>query len=161
MKKYIFAALTISFLYACNSKSEKNDESHAGHEHHDSDNPLDAQTKEMLAIHDSIMPHMDKLMDFKKQISEEVKITDSLIAIKSSSVLKSRKEDALKVQTQLENADKAMMNWMHEFKFDTLKTLDKTQAAAYVADQKSKIENVRTLMNKSLADADQFIKAKK
>lgn len=39
--------------------------------------------------------------------------------------------------------------------------MDVTKAAAYVADQKRKIESVREKMNKSIADAKQFIEKKK
>ncbi|MBE9464470.1 hypothetical protein ACFP1I_05210 [Dyadobacter subterraneus] len=156
MKKYLIIALTISFLYSCN----KSNETKEGH-HHDTKTPLNEQTEAMLAIHDSIMPHMDKLMDLKKQLKDEVKVTDSLLALKSTEALKTRKEEVLKLTSQLDSTDKAMMNWMHEFKFDTLEKLDKTQAASYVADQKKKIESVRELMNKSLSDANQFIEKSK
>ena len=156
MKRYLLAALTIAFLYGCNSANENKNE-HEEHAHHDMDHPVSDATQQLLAIHDSIMPHMDKLMDYKKQISLDLKKTDSLIAIKSSDILKTRKEEARKLHAELDSADKAMMRWMHEFKFDTLKSLDKTQAEAYVADQKLKIENVKVLMNKSLSDASQFI----
>ncbi|MDQ6481417.1 hypothetical protein [Dyadobacter sp. LHD-138] len=160
MKKYILAALTISFLYACNGAGEKK-EGHEGHEHNDEKTPLDAQTQEMLAIHDSIMPHMDQVMNLKKQLGDDIKTTDSLIKIKSTSLLTARKEEAQKLHGQLDSADKAMMGWMHEFKFDTLKSLEKTAAGAYVADQKKKIENVRVLMNKGIADAAQFVEKTK
>ena len=156
MKKYLLAALAITFLYGCNSANDKKNE-HEGHAHHDSNGPVSDQTQQMLAIHDSIMPHMDKLMDYKKQISLDLKKTDSLILIKSSDVLKARKEEAQKLHAELDSADKAMMGWMHEFKFDTLKSLDKSEAEAYVADQKKKIENVKVLMHKSLSDASEFI----
>lgn len=152
MKKYLLIVLTISSLYSCN----KTDETKEGH-HHDAQTPLNEQTEAMLAIHDSIMPHMDKLMDLKKQLKNDVEITDSLLALKSTETLKTRKEEALKITSQLDSTDKAMMNWMHEFKFDTLEKLDKTQAASYVADQKKKIESVREQMNKSLSDANLFI----
>lgn len=154
MKKYLLAALTITFLYGCNNTSEKQNDHHA---HHDAEFPLSDQTQEMLAIHDSIMPDMDKIMDYKKQIGQDIKKTDSLMAIKSTDILKARKEEAQKLHAELDSADKAMMSWMHGFKFDTLKALDQPKADAYIADQKMKIENVKVLMTKSLTDASQFI----
>lgn len=156
MKKYLLIAFTVSYLYSCN----KTNETKEGH-HHDAKTPLNEQTEAMLAIHDSIMPHMDKLMDLKKEIKNDLKITDSLLVLKSTEALKTRKEEALKITSQLDSTDKAMMNWMHEFKFETLEKLDKTQAVAYVADQKKKIESVRAQMNKSLSDANQFIEKTK
>lgn len=157
MKKYLIIALSIAFLYSCN---KSNDTTEGGH-HHETKTPLNEQTEAMLAIHDSIMPHMDKLMDLKKQIKNDVIVTDSLLALKSTEALKMRKQEALKITSQLDSTDKAMMNWMHEFKFDTLEKLDKTEAASYIADQKKKIESVREQMNKSLSEANQFIEKTK
>lgn len=156
MKKYIFSVLTVTFLYACNSASEQKGE-HEGHDHNAVATPLDAETQEMLAIHDSIMPQMDKIMDLKKQLGNNVKTMDSLIKIKPNSELTKRKDEAQKLHGQLESADKAMMGWMHAFKYDSLKSLEQTEASAYVADQKKKIENVSELMTKSIVDATEFI----
>jgi len=156
MKKYLLATLIITCSYGCNRKDDKKNE-YEGHEHHDSEIAVSDQTRQMLALHDSLMPHMQKLMDYKKQISIDLKKTDSLISIQASAGLNARKEEAEKLQSELDNADKAMMGWMHEFKFDTLKALAKPEAEAYVADQKKKIENVKVLMSKSLAHASQFI----
>lgn len=160
MKKYILAVLTISFLYACNGAGEKKGE-HEGHAHDSAATPLDAQTQEMLAIHDSIMPQMDKIMDLKKQLGNEVKTTDSLIKVKANSLLTARKDEAQKLQGQLESADRAMMDWMHAFKFDSLKAMEETAARAYVADQKKKIQEVSVLMSKSIVDASAFIEKTK
>lgn len=154
MKKYLLIALTICSLYACTKSSEKEEK---GHEHHKSDDPLNDQTKEMLAIHDSIMPGMDKLMNLKKQLKSAIKTTDSLLVLKPGKTLESHKNEAVQLTFQLDSADHAMMGWMHGFKLDTLKKLDKTQAEAYIAGQKKKIESVRDLMNKSIADANKFI----
>jgi hypothetical protein len=87
MKKYLLIALTVCSLYACT----KNTENTEGHDHHEAGSPLNDKTQEVLAIHDSIMPHMDKLMELKKQLKMEVKITDSLMAVKPASTLKPTK----------------------------------------------------------------------
>ncbi len=123
MKKYLIIALSIAFLYSCN---KSNDTTKGGH-HHETKTPLNEQTEAMLAIHDSIMPHMDKLMDLKKQIKNDVKITDSLAGVEINGSTENPKRRSLEITSQLDNTDKAMMNWMHEFKFDTLEKLDKTR----------------------------------
>jgi hypothetical protein len=154
MKKYLLSVLTICFLYACNKNTDNSEEEH---EQHEPGSPLSNETQEVLAIHDSIMPNMDKVMELKKQLKMNVKITDSLLAVKPGSVLKTYKKEALKLTFELDSADHAMMGWMHGFKMDSLKKLDNTRAQAYIADQKKKIEKVRDLMNKSIADANEFI----
>jgi len=103
---------------------------------------------------------MGKLMSLKREVSDDIKITDSLMAVKSSDVLKKRKKEALNLNTQLEKADHEMMNWMHQYKADTLAKLNKEQADVYIADQKQKIETVRNLMQKSISDAQLFIQKK-
>ena len=157
MKKYLLIALTVCSLYACT----KNTENTESHDHHTTGNGLNDKTQEVLAIHDSIMPNMDKLMELKKQLKTEVKITDSLLALKPVNTFKTYKNEALKITAELDSADHAMMGWMHGFKMDSLKKLDKSQAEAYVADQKKKIEEVRDLMNKSIMDASEFIEKNK
>ena len=46
---------------------------------------------------------------------------------------------------------------MHQYKADTLEKLGDSEATAYIADQKLKIETVRNQMNKSIADARAFL----
>jgi hypothetical protein len=150
MKKLLFAALSVFLLYGCNQKEQNEDQDQAT-------DPLHEQTTQMLAIHDSIMPHMDKLMDLKKQLKEDLKRTDSLLLLQSGSGLNTHKAEAVLLVSQLDSADHAMMGWMHGFKMDTLKKLNEAEAETYIARQKKDIEAVRNLMNKSIADANRFI----
>jgi hypothetical protein len=154
MGKLLFAALSVLLLYGCNQKGKNEDQ-------HEATNPLQEQTTQLLAIHDSIMPHMDKLMDLKKQLKEDVKRTDSLLLLQSGSGLKSHKAEAMLLVSQLDSAGHAMMGWMHGFKMDTLKKLNEAEAGTYIAGQKKDIEAVRNLMNKSIADANRFIEKSK
>lgn len=153
MKKYLLPVLVIALLSSCNKTSDQKNEAHDHHENAS----FDDKTKDMLAIHDSIMPHMDKIMELKNQVNSELKATDSLISIKSTPVLVARKEEGRIIAAALDSADHAMMGWMHGLKLDTLKTMDATRSDAYVADQKSKILEVKTQMDKSILDADQFL----
>ena len=110
-----------------------------------------------MAIHDSIMPAMETLMSLEKQLTREMKITDSLLAIKSVSILKDKKNQIANLHSQLEKADKEMMNWMHQYKTDSLAKLEEEKAQAYIADQTVKITAVRDLMKKSISDAKLFL----
>lgn len=154
MKTKLFLALTTLTVLSCNQKEQHSD---TQHEEHTTELPANDPVGEVLAIHDSIMPQMEKIMALKMQIKTEVKTVDSLIAIKGSSVLNTRKNQATELLTQLDAADKGMMNWMHQYKGDTLKKLDEQAASQYIADQKQKIMNVRDNMVKSIGDAELFI----
>lgn len=160
MKSQILVTLTILCLLACNTKKEESNKMKSHDAHSQGHGITDDRTKELMAIHDSIMPAMGKLMDLKKKISNEIKYTDSLTAIKKSKILTDRKEKALQIQTQLEKADEEMMHWMHQYKADSLDKLDEEKAAVYVADQKQKIISVKNLMQKSIGDAQFFIQNK-
>jgi len=159
MKIQILTLLALLSMAACTKKEESKEmEGHSAHspEHGHTDD----RTKDLMAIHDSLMLSMDELMDLRKKIAVEIGKTDSLIAIKSSPSLINRKENAVQLNAQLKKADEEMMNWMHQYKADSLAELDEEKAAVYVADQKQKIISVKNSMQKSIADAEVFIQNK-
>ncbi len=154
MKTKLFIALITFSTIACNQNKQ---ESSAQHEGHATEQPANDPVGEVLAIHDSIMPQMEKIMALKMQIKSEVKTADSLIALKSSEPHIARRKQANDLLSQLDAADKGMMNWMHQYKGDTLKKLSEEAASQYIADQKQKIMSVRDNMVKSIGDAELFI----
>jgi hypothetical protein len=164
MKILISNIIVLFILASCNSEKGQTSDADTAtahtHAEHDAHHGGDPRITEVMAIHDSIMPAMSALMDLKQKISNALKTTDSLLAVKSSAVLQERKEKAFALHTQLDKADKEMMNWMHQYKADTLAKLDEEQAKAYIADQKLKIETVRDRMSKSISDARAFIEKK-
>lgn len=154
MKKQIIILLFTASLTACNhNENSSTTTDHADHSHH-----MDDRTTQMMAIHDSLMPAMGKLMELKKQIDTDMKQTDSLLAIKPDVTLKERRKHALDLNLQLENADQQMMDWMHQYKGDTLQKLDHQAATQYISDQTRKIMQVREVMIKSMSDAQYFLR---
>ena len=103
--------------------------------------------KEVLAIHDSIMPQMSELMRLKKAVS--AKIIESTDAV--------TKEKGLDVSTQLEKADQAMMGWMNQYNGDTLPKLEPAKAVVYLKDQRVKVNEMSRTMQKSIADAKAYL----
>jgi len=152
--------LTMICLLSCNTKTEESNKTESHDAHAMKSGSMDDRTKELMAIHDSLMLSMDELMNLRKQMTVEIKKTDSLITLKPSASLTDRKENALQIKTQLEKADEEMMNWMHQYKADSLDKLSKERANDYVADQKQKIISVKNLMQKSISDAQLFIQNK-
>ena len=157
MKILILTMLTMLSILACNAKKEESDKTEDHHAHSNGHGGSDHRTKDLMAIHDSIMPAMETLMSLEKQLSREMKVTDSLLAIKSVSKLKNKKDEIANLHSQLEKADKEMMNWMHQYKADSLAKLEEEKAQAYIADQTVKITAVRDLMKKSISDAQLFL----
>jgi len=84
MKNQILASLFIlAALASCNSKEKESADTDttlmANMDHSAHHMPVsDERTKELMAIHDSIMPSMGKIMDLKAKVSLEIKRVDSL-----------------------------------------------------------------------------------
>jgi hypothetical protein len=158
-KRHFLALLTVLTVWSCNTGSETKDGGETSH-HTTSTTMADPRVSELMAIHDSIMPAMGTIMNLKKSVSADLLMTDSLIAIKPTDAVKNQKTIAQDIQARLDEADRAMMDWMHQYKGDTLKKLDSAQAEAYIAEQKQKIVIVKELMLKSIEDAKLYISKK-
>jgi hypothetical protein len=164
MKKPILCLLISFVMVGCtthkedSTTQETSEQDSAAHQHEAHiHGGTDPRVKEVMAIHDSIMPAMGTIMELKQKIALDIKATDSLLAIKSGTSLKQRKTQGIFIQKQLEKADEEMMGWMHQYHADTLSKLDEKGTMIYLSDQKQKIEAVRELMNRSIADAQSFI----
>ncbi|REA60140.1 hypothetical protein DSL64_15820 [Dyadobacter luteus] len=161
MKKNILILFMIGVLNACSSKqdSAKHQEDsmdHAASEHaHMS--AIDPAARELMSIHDSIMLQMDVAMSLKSKIRSHVKTLDSLLAKTSDNGIKPKKIQADSLLSKLDKADKAMMDWMHHYKADTLGKLDDESKTAYIRDQRQQIEKVGKLMSESISEARQFV----
>ena len=108
--------------------------------------------QEVIAIHDEVMPKMQNIIALQGKIRlqmdslKEVDITLPIIA------------DLKKMNDELSSADKAMMDWMHEFNTDiNSKEITDQEALDYLKGQKLKIQGVKTIMNESIAKAEQFL----
>lgn len=168
MKNYILTLFITCSLVGCSEKkadsnvtntSEHETSAHQHEVHVQGEG--DPRAKEVMAIHDSIMPAMSTIMELKAKIAHQIKSTDSLLTKKSDVTLKKRRSQATSIQTQLEKADDEMMGWMHQYHADTLEKLDEKSAADYLSAQKIKIEAVRVLMKESIENAESFLQETK
>ena len=166
MKKYLIIFTIAATLSACNTqnKAEQNDhakhESHDGHDHdgHDHAGHGNPRSAELMAVHDSMMTQMSTIYNLQKQLKVRVKTLDSLVALKPDPAYKLQIAKAQTLIKQLETTDAAMMNWMHQYKADTLEKLDDKQTDAYIADQNAKIQVVREKMETGISEAQAFLK---
>jgi hypothetical protein len=115
--------------------------------------------KEVMMIHDAVMPKMGELITLEDSISQKIALTDSLLKITpNDTTLQIILKQSLTLATQLKKADKGMMDWMHKYKGDSLKKLPAKQAIRAFTNQKIKIEQVSDDMLKSMEEAQNFIK---
>ncbi len=97
--------------------------------------------EQVMVVHDEVMPKMSDINRAKKKLR---KIKDP-----------SLNEDVLTLLTDLENADEAMMSWMHDYKKPSGEDLE--AAKKYLNDQLVKITEVKDVMLSSIANAEKFI----
>lgn len=114
--------------------------------------------KEVFVIHDEVMPKIGQLMEYKEALSKEITSLDSLLKIKTIDSLQKRKEEALALSSSLQDADKGMMDWMHDYNGDSLKTLSGDEALKAMNAEKEKIGAVRDKMLESMGKVAQFLK---
>lgn len=142
MKKLIIIAITMAIFSSCGQDKAA----------------VEQAEKEVFVIHDEIMPQMGQLMEYKQTLSQEITALDSLLKIKTIDSLQKRKDDALALSVSLEEADKGMMNWMHDYNGDSLKTLSGDEALKAMNAEKTKISAVRDKMKEGMEKAAQFLK---
>lgn len=142
MKKIFVSALTMAVLSSCGQDKAA----------------VEQAEKEVFVIHDEVMPKLGQLMEYKEALSKEITSLDSLLKIKTIDSLQKRKEEALALSTSLQEADKGMMDWMHDYNGDSLKTLPGDEALKAMNAEKTKIGTVRDKMLESMSKAAQFLK---
>lgn len=115
--------------------------------------------KEVMMIHDAVMPKMGELVTLEGSISKKITHLDSLLQIApNDTALQQSLKQSLTLASQLKKADEGMMDWMHKYKGDSLKKLPPSQAIQAFTQEKIKIEQVSDDMLKSMEEAQNFIK---
>lgn len=101
----------------------------------------------VLSIHDSTMMLMDPIHHLKNDLQDQLTSVDSTDTATINTIHAKMK--------QLEAANEAMMDWMHQFK----KPADSISAEAdkYLQEQKVKVEAVKTQMDSAISKAKQLL----
>lgn len=118
---------------------------------------------DVFAIHDEVMPKVDKIMKLQKQLKQRVSSFDSLKATGSAAAtlrINEDREQATRLSHDLEVANSLMMDWMGGYNGDTLAKLSSDEALNYLAAQKDQITDVKTKVNASIEQASQFLAKK-
>ena len=120
---------------------------------------IDTLEKEVMMIHDAVMPKMGELVALQSTLSKHIAYIDSLLKITPSDTsLQNTLKQSTMLATDLKKADDGMMNWMHQYKGDSLKKLPPKEAIQSLTNEKIKIEQVSDDMLKSIEDAQQLLK---
>lgn len=100
---------------------------------------------DVMAVHDEVMPKMEQIMNLQADLKKRTE-TDSITRATADSLGRA-----------LNEADKAMSDWMAEYKTDAVKTLPPAEARTYLEGEKRKIEAVKEKTNRSIDAAKAFL----
>ncbi len=115
--------------------------------------------KEVLDVHDEVMPKMGEIMALKKGLAQKLAQLDSMQQEgASSTTLAQERQQALDLTSRLSRADSLMMGWMYDYKGDSAKALPSGEALEYFRLEKEKILGVQEATTKSIQEAREFLK---
>ena len=115
--------------------------------------------KEVLGLHDEVMPKMGEIMALKKGLTQKIVKLDSMQQEgASSTTLAQERQQALDLSSRLSRADSLMMGWMYEYKGDSAKALPASQALEYFRLEKEKMITVQEATTTSIQEAREFLK---
>ncbi len=119
---------------------------------------VEAAEKEVFAVHDSLMNRMGDLLKTKKQLRQHIARLDSMTGSTTETVqTEEQKAEAKRLYQHVDDAEMGMMNWMDNYKSDTLAALPTADALRYLAAEKTKINDVNVKINTSLAQSRAFL----
>ena len=131
-----FLALLL-FLAAC-GKTTKNEQPVA-------ENPNQALYKQVMEVHDEIMPKMEVIYNLKEGLEEKIENT--------LNIGNAREQQLEQVILNLDSASGSMRNWMQNF--DPLTdSADQEKARQYLLLELEKVKQVRELITENIAKAE-------
>ncbi|RYF73149.1 MAG: viral A-type inclusion protein [Cytophagaceae bacterium] len=158
MRNIVIAIGLVLALTACGTKEK------SGHEGHDmamseDGTPIDKAEKEVLEVHDEVMPRIDNVMKLKKELNGKLTALDSMQGTPTETVrIDEQKAQVRQLVRHLTEADSLMMDWMGQYNGDTLKKLPEADALRYLAEQKQLINNAKAKINQSIQQAQTYLK---
>ena len=108
--------------------------------------------KQVMAVHDEIMPKMGAIMKYKKQLNKKI---DTLIE-EGNDANADKIAELTQAIADLDNSHEEMMNWMREFDND-FEGMVNEEVMEYLNNQKKKIENVGKVTNSALSNAEKIL----
>jgi len=135
MKSLIYLSGILLFI-SCGSSTDKS-----------SKNDLSALKKEVMAIHDEVMPKMGDLRKTRKSI---------LLLVDSVSTDSLKQAQLIQISDELDMPNEGMMQWMRQYEPNLQASEDSLWS--YYSSQKSAIEEVSSKMNVVLKKGQEILK---
>lgn len=150
MKKIFISLLCFSLgiSSSCHTKKQEEKQSSPITTEHD-DSPAEGENilyKEVMSIHDEVMPVMGELMALNKQVKQKIDTVEDA----------KLKEALQQVSSELEAANEGMMNWMRKFN-PNIKNMTYEETINYLTEEKKKIEEVRKNMLSAKENASSML----
>lgn len=102
--------------------------------------------KEVMVIHDEVMPEISTIHKLKKKIRK----------------LNGDSETSLALIKKLDDADESMMSWMADFgKFRSMDDATSEEKVAYLESEKNKISEVSKLMKNAISEGNNYLSKNK
>jgi hypothetical protein len=114
----------------------------------------EALAKEVIAVHDEIMPKMGELMSLKKKVKAKAEAWTAT----PGEGTEAKTAEAEEIVAALEAADKAMMDWMHEYNGGQ-GLYEHEAIMEYLNGEMEKIKKVKEDMLSSMERANAFLEA--
>ena len=146
MKKYgyVIIALCLGLFAACGG----------GNKAAEQKKQQEDLAKEVIAVHDEVMPKMSELMSLKKNVRQ----TSDSITVKATEGFEQKVGEAAEIITALEAADKGMMDWMHSYNGGQ-GLYEHDAIMEYLGAEKVKITKVKEDMLSAMDRAKAFLEA--
>lgn len=142
MKKSVLLILCFGAFFSCNNDASK----------------VEVLEKEVLTLHDEVMPKMDQIMSLQGKLKNRIAAIDSIqLSGVSSNTIAEERMKVTDLYKSLHLADSLMMDWMYKYDGDSARTLPTPEAMGYFENQKLKMLDVQVLTNKSIQEAETFL----
>jgi len=143
MKTFFSSILALVLLTACHDLHQAHEKAHA---HNAAAEPAqteeDSLYRDVIALHDAVMPKMGKLIGYKKALQAKIDSLDNTVKDKKGMMAVTGKKKYLKLLAQVEAAEKSMNDWMDQFNPDP-KLPAKEDLVKYFEDQKTKAASMK------------------
>jgi hypothetical protein len=143
MRIFFISLLAVLLLSACQGLHDQHEKTH---ENNAASQPPkteeDSLYREVIALHDAVMPKMGKLIGYKKLVQAKIDSLDRAISGKKNEAARDMRAEYQQLFQQLTAAEKSMNDWMDQFNPDP-KLPAKEDMIRYFEDQKAKAANMK------------------
>ncbi|MCU0352232.1 MAG: hypothetical protein MUD08_00615 [Cytophagales bacterium] len=146
-KQLLSVVLLTTGLAACTQANREHQHGNATGEP-----KIDSLKSTVMAVHDSVMPKMDEIMNLRLAAQARLRQLDS-----AAQTDPNQRTQLTELMRRLDAADEAMMQWMQAFD-GQMNNKNTEQKTAYLLAEKNRIDSVRNLMLGSIAEGKRLLR---